>query len=378
MSTETSTPPLEPLETTRDGVEYMIRWYEPGDGAGFCDLLEATSGAERDVAWFERLYVDNPYLDHVPLVVAETADEIVGTRPFAPYRVRVGGSTELALLTRGTMVHPDHRRRGLFTTMTERALQRYVEGEPAFAFSHSNANSRPGYRNMGWRYIGTREKFYRVQDAGAFVSRLTRDSINRWLAPTAATVARGYLRFRDSRASSTTGVAVERHSEVPADLLASLYDRRHPEAIHPVRDEDFYRWRFSVPGRDSCRTYVATCDGELVAAMVVGGNQGKRTWLVVEDVVPMAGGAEWRRGLTAVLEQLLTDHADAELIHLKGSIAPRDLLKSRGFVSGKTFPLSLFVDYSLQLGVRSLAGGGDDAIDERSFDAAAPYLWSVS
>lgn len=375
---ETSTPALEPIETTRDGVEYVIRWYEPGDGAGFCDLLEATSGVERDVTWFERLYVDNPYLDHVPLVVAEAAGDIVGTRPFAPYRVRVGGSIELALLTRDTVVHPDHRRRGLFTTMTERALQRYVVGEPAFAFSHSNANSRPGYRNMGWRYIGTREKFYRFHDPRPFVVSRTRDSVGRVLAPTAAAIARGYLRFRAMRTSSPTDVTVERRSGVPADLLASLYDRRPPEAIHPVRDAAFYRWRFSVPGRETSRTYVATHDGEHAAAMVVRGNRGETSWLIVEDVVPMVGGSGWRRGLDAILGRLLADHADAELVVVTGSTVPRDLLKEHGFVSGEAFPLSPFVDYPLQLGVRSLAGDGDDAIDERSFDAAAPYLWSVS
>lgn len=374
---ETDTDPLEPIETTRDGVEYVIRWYEPGDGPGFCELFEAVGWADRDVRWFERLYIDNPYVDHVPLVVAEAAGKIVGARPFAAYRVRVGEATELALLTRDTMVHPDHQRRGLFTSMTERALQRYVPGEPAFAFSHSNANSRPGYRNMGWRYVDSRDKFVRLQDAASFVSSRTRESIGRFLAPAAAAVARGYLRVRDRR-TSPTDVTVEERPTVPSEQLASVYDRRPPDAIHPVRDSEFYRWRFSVPGHDSCRTYVATRDGEPVAGIVVSGGQGERTWLDIEDVVPMAGGDQWRRDLDAILGRILAEHRDAELVRFTDGIVPRDLLRTRGFVHVETFPLSVFANDPLQLGVRSLATDGDGAIVDRSFREAAPYLWSVS
>lgn len=371
-----------PMQVERDGVEYTIRWYEPGDGEGFCSLLAAVTGAERDVEWFERLYVEAPYLDHVPLVVATAGsdDRVVGTRPFVAFRVRAGGETELALLTRDTMVHPDHRRRGLFTTMTEVALDRYEAGEPAFVFSHSNANSRPGYRKMGWRFFGGRTRHYRVQDPGALVDARCRDWISRLLGPAAAPLGRGYLRARDLVASPPSGIEVTAHSTPPIETLATLAERGRPGAIHPVRDRAYYRWLFDRPAAETARTYVASHDDEPVAAAVAHRSLGRGGFDVaqVSEVVPTTGGRQWGDGLAAVLDRVIADEGGADVVRVAGSTLPASILHSRGFLPNDRLPLSPLSYRPLRLGIRPLTGADDWRVNGQPLAEAAPHLWSLA
>ncbi|MFB9804071.1 GNAT family N-acetyltransferase [Haladaptatus pallidirubidus] len=96
--------------TAEDG--YVVRWYEERDLSGFLSLDRAVFGRNRSERWFRWKYVDNPYIDHVPVFVVEKDGEIVGTRPFLAFRMRTGSETVLALQPADTMVHPEHRRRG--------------------------------------------------------------------------------------------------------------------------------------------------------------------------------------------------------------------------------------------------------------------------
>ena len=381
------TAPGRPTTVTRDGVEYTIRWYRPGDAAGFCSLLETVTGSERDEEWFERLYVDNPYLDHVPLVLAtDPGGDVVGVRPFVAFRVRAGDETEIALLTRDTVVHPDHRRRGLFTTTTEVALRRYEAGEPAFVFSHSNANSRPGYRKMGWRYFGRRTRYCRVQDPGRFVEGRTRAGLGRLLGPVAGPLGRGYLRYRDRTGSPRTDVEVTDYSSLPVETLASLYERRPPEPVHPVRDEAYFRWLFSIPTSASPHAYVASEGGEPLAAAVVVRSRARGGLEAAEvaEIVPMDGGRRWRAGLSSVLDRVIEDHADADLVRASAPPVPPSILLARGFLRNDRLPLSALAFRRLKLGLRPLGSGqrlDDDAawqLHGEPLAEAVPHLWTLA
>ena len=61
----------------------------------------------RDREWFRRTYVDLPYLDHVPVVVAATEDEIVDARPYVACEARWGDEVFLAVIPQHLVVHPD-------------------------------------------------------------------------------------------------------------------------------------------------------------------------------------------------------------------------------------------------------------------------------
>lgn len=96
---------------------YTLRAFEPGDEGAIVALHNRVWDGDRSVAWFRWKYVDTPYLDVVPVCVATHEAEIVAAFGLVPFRMRAAGETELGLLAGDLVVHPDQRRRGLFTSL---------------------------------------------------------------------------------------------------------------------------------------------------------------------------------------------------------------------------------------------------------------------
>jgi GNAT superfamily N-acetyltransferase len=368
------------LEIRREGVDYLVRPYEDGDATGFLSLLSSSlPDSNRDEEWFRRTYVDIPYLDHVPLFVVESEGEIVGARPFTAFRVRAGEEVVTALLTRDTLVHPDHRRRGLFTEATELALRYYETARPAFVFSHSNPNSVPGYRKMGWSYLGQREEYCRLHAPENLIAARTRDLVTSLLSPVASPLSRLHLGVRDRRSSSPDDIAVTRHGSVSAETLASLSARRRPETPHVVRDEAFYRWRLGNPEWQPNTTFLARRNGESVAGVVTCKRDGAFSCTSVVDVVPRTGGDTWTNAIAALLDSVIADSRGSDVLRVPEPVFPASLLGERGFLSSDRLPLSaLVIDRRrLRLGLRPL-DGTEATIDGFPVRGAAPELWSVA
>lgn len=380
MATQSLRGPDGPrLATTREGVEYLIRPYERGDVADIVSLFTAHQTDKIDEEWFRQTYVENPYLDHVPLFVIEAEGDIVGVRPFTAFRIRAGNETELGLLHRDTLIHPEHRRRGLFTAMTELALEHYETATPAFMFGHSNPRSFPGYRKMGWSSLGHREVYTRVQEPGPLIAAKTRDAVTSVLSPTVTPLARLHLAVRDRTTSSSDDVTVTRHESVPEGTMASLYERRRPDELHVVRDEAFYRWRFRSSEWQPNTTYVARQDGEPVAGLITCRSDGNLSSVSVAGVVPRTGGERWEAAIASILGRIIADHEDVDILRVSEPVFPERILSARGFLSSGRRPLSLLVDEDrlLTLGVRPL-GADEVRVNGRPIDEAAAELWSLT
>ena len=364
-------------QQTRDGDAYTIRRYEPGDERGFSKLFGTVWGESRDAEWVRWKYVENPYLDEVPLFVAETDGEVVATRPFVALRMRAGEETPLALLTTDTMVHPGHRRRGLFSRMTERALTEYTAGEPRFVFNQPNPASLGGYEKLGWRTVDPMVTYYRVQRPEAFVDRLDDESI-RTAGRVAAPLARGYLAARERLATPGDGVAVTSEDGVAVDRLAALYRRDVPDAIHALRDERYYRWRYASPLWRR-RTYVAEIDGEDAAAAIARTRTTHEgvTVTQVADLVPAAVDGR-RAAVAAVVERIVDDHRDSDLIAAPGRATPADVLTEYGFHPDDRLPFSKLKSHESTLAVRPLTPDVEAGwrLDGRSL--TDPANWHLS
>lgn len=362
--------------------QYQLRRYEPGDEEGFVDLYEAVWGHDRSVEWFEWKYVDNPYADEVAMVVAESDDgKIVGTRPFVTLPMRSDDELRTALLTTDTMVHPDHRRRGLFTRMTERSIDRYAEREPAFVFNQPNSSSRPGYREMGWREVDPMVTHYRVQHPSRLLEARdvgVGDESGRLadLAEVAPHVLRGYDRVR-SAVTPDSDYEVRRHDEVLADRLAALYRRRIPDEIHAHREAKFYRWRFDSPEWDQS-TYVVRGETDDVCAAVVRTriNHGGVTITQIADVAPLAGDGRWEEALSALAEAVVSDHPDSDVIVAPDRGFPAEVLRPLGFLPDDTPPVSMVAETDCALMARSLDGSGGWRMNERPL--ADPASWRLT
>jgi len=391
------------IETYRAaGEEYTLRWFESGDEADFVAMFNEVWSAEKTADWFDWRYRDNPYVDEVTMLVAEHEERVVATCPFVAVRVRAGDVTRLAFLSTDVMTLSDHRRRGLFETMTQSAVDRYVERppseRPAILFNHANRYSRPGFERLGWEYSSPQVRYNRLQRAGSYVvDRLgggsdgpggsggaggVRRAVARLAGAVATATNRGALALADRRASfDTDRFAVERRGDVPAATLAACYDACRPDAVHVAYDEPFYEWRFAEPGNAPDATYLVRAGDRVVVGLIVHRERDERndtSTVTISHVTPAAGGPERTAAIAAAVERILADSRDADLVRTTNPLVPPAVRRAYGFLPDDRLPMSKLAEPSgLTLGRRPLVEG-EWTLADRPIRGADPYLWTLA
>lgn len=318
------------------GPEYAVRAFEDDDLAGFLNLHSRIFDPDYGREWFEWKYRANPYVDHVPIFVATADGEIVGARPFFALEMSVGGQRELALQPGDTMVHPEHRRQGLFTRMNEAAIEQYQAGDPSFFFNFPNEQSGPGYLKLGWETVGEISTYYRIQDPSAlgFDSATARGSI---VKAALKPLLDGYNQLSDALTGTADEVTVTKHDAIPSETLADLAESHSDPNIHVLRDQQFYDWRFDTPAWEYT-AYTASVGGDEVAGMVAGTayENGLKTTKVT-DVVPAPDGTRTME-LAALVQQVVRDHDGSDILAAPSSLA-HPVLDRWGFRRDDTPPL---------------------------------------
>lgn len=323
-----------PSESSRD---YDVRRYEPADSDAFRSLYETVFGERASAGWFDWKYAENPFTESVPMTVAERNGHLVGARPFFALPIRAGERTYTAFQPADAMVHPDHRRRGLFTRMTERALDWLAgetESEDAFCFNFPNERSLPGDLKLGWRVVGTVPTHYRIERAGAF---LDGDGVGARLATLGGS---GFLGVIDRVGRSKGEVRIDRREGIAAATLASLYERRVPRGLHAHRTPEFYRWRFSNPNWEYTTYTAGETDTPSVAAVVGTGETDGVTFARVVDVVSLVPDRRTAGVRETLLAAIVAD-TEADAITMMGPGSRYGSPGSQGFYRDDRPPLSV-------------------------------------
>lgn len=352
-------PTNSPPEATTAG-RYTIRPYEPQDRAGFLRLDRQVWDRNRGAAWFDWKYTDNPYTDHVPIIVAEYDGRIVGARPFLVFRLRVGEESVVAFQPADTMVDPDHRRAGVFSQMTAYALSVYRDQEPAIFFNFPNQHARPGYLRLGWREVKPAVTYYRIESPAAVSS----DSLPARAASVAEPVVNAYYAARRRLSRKPTGLSVRVLEEPAIEQLVAVHRRHRPAAIHADRTARFLRWRLASPVWERQTHLVeSTARNEPLAALVARTRRtddGLRLTQVV-DVAPLCGRQRWWEALRVGLDSVVSTHTETDLFALSNGAIPHDVATAVGFLRDDSFPLSRFKTYDSMLVTRPNADPDDEA-----------------
>ncbi|NHN43179.1 GNAT family N-acetyltransferase [Halorubellus sp. JP-L1] len=325
-----------------------VRGFRPGDVDAFLSLMETVFGQTRDREWFEWKYELNPYAEAPHIVVAERDGDLVGARPFLPLEMAVGDETHLALEPVDAMVHPDHRREGVFTAMTREGIDRYEAGEPSFFFNFPNEAVAAGSRELGWEKVEDRVTYYRFADLPEVAERNELGTGVQLAASAVEPASTGYYALREALAPVSDATPVRRDSGVHAAEFAALARRDVPDRIHAVRDETFYEWRFQNPDWEY-EVYVA--ESREPAGLVVGTNGDV---VKITDVAPVGRpGPEEVFG--TLLRAVLDDHDDAALL-IAPPLATADYSAGTfGFHSDRSYPVKHFATPTRHF-VRSLTG----------------------
>jgi len=384
--------------------DYEVRLFESRDRDGYLALYDAVlgDGSER---WFDWKYRDNPYADHVSIVVALDGERVVGAKSAVGFEVGHAGRRHRALQPADTMVLPDHRRQGVYSRMTEHMKDVYADREQALFFNYPNEATLSGSLKHGWDHVDSVTTRYRIRDPAAFAS-VDAGPLDGALDAVGRTVADAVLgrrspvgdvfgRRRDATTSpdesldeSPDELTVRRHRRVPVETLAGLYRRRVPGRFHVVRDERYLDWRYGNPNWEYT-AYTAQRGGHPVCGAVVGrgANAGVEE-ASLTDLLPLGGPANGTAAApvadsadaaapagdsadaaaVALLDRILADYRDVEVVTAADGALPAGTLAAFGFLPDTQPPLS-WVSSPRNLVAYSL----DDSLDREHL--ADPDEW---
>jgi GNAT superfamily N-acetyltransferase len=173
------------------GGELTIRRYEEGDEAAVLALLEASLGwleDEHHAAFFDWKHRTNPF-GPSPAWVALDRDRIVGFRVLMRWEFQDSDRVARAVRAVDTATDPAYQGRGIFSSLTRRAVAELgVEGVH-FVFNTPNDQSLPGYLKLGWQIVGRLPVSARPRSLATLVRMArARTAADLWSTPSRAGV----------------------------------------------------------------------------------------------------------------------------------------------------------------------------------------------
>jgi GNAT superfamily N-acetyltransferase len=133
--------------------EISIREATKTDSPEIVELLKIAlgEGTEKSVENWHWKHYDNPF-GKSKIYVATIGSEIVGVRAFMQWRWKEASTEKELKAVRAvdTAVSPNHRRKGIFLTLTNYALEKVRKENFDFIFNTPNDKSIGGYLKLGW------------------------------------------------------------------------------------------------------------------------------------------------------------------------------------------------------------------------------------
>lgn len=352
---------------------HAVRLFRPTDRDGYLDLHETVFGHAGD-AWFDWKFVDNPYFEHVPVVVALDGDRVIGAKSGVGFEIAHDRLQWRALQPGDTMVHPDYRRQGVYSRMTEFMKRAYGDGPAALLFNYPNHATLPGSLKHGWREVGTVTTRYRVQNPVGFVDP-TLGPLSTVAESVARTVTAGVYRLARARAPADDTLTVRRHAVIPTETLADLYRRAVPEVLHVVRDETYLDWRFDNPTWKYTAYTVERAGRPILGAVVGRDTTEGQSRAALTEVLPLrsgrlhapAGGRARRDAETALLDRVLREFRDVDVLTAAEGTIHGSVFSTFGFLPDTVPPLSAVASPSTLVAyplTPELERVGFDSLDE--------------
>ncbi len=213
---------------------------------------------------FEWRYEQNPFATQQFIYLAISGKQVVGFRAFVPQIIECKGKNITGLTAADAVVHPDFRRKGIFSglirfflhTMEEKRANNYV----IYNLS-SNEFSTPGYLKLGWQETNGLKRFALHYDPKQDIRlRLTSQKSNEG-------------RFGIYLLKDTT---LEISNKVYAEEMADLSERR-PEksAFTCIRDTRYFNWRYAFRDKSYIFVYLRV-NRQLESYLVINKVSGRQ------------------------------------------------------------------------------------------------------
>jgi GNAT superfamily N-acetyltransferase len=320
---------------------YIIQQYSDQHKDGFLSLYR-TVFRDTSHEWFQWKYENNPYVDSVPIYVATKEGEVVGASPFFALKLAIDGREFLTLQPADAMVHPDHRKNGLLSRMTEHAIDFYADRSPAMFFNFPNWKSKGAYLKHDWKVVDELSTYYRIQNPARVVGMVPDSTPRSFVESVGKAIARTYHNVRNQpNVATDNNIRINQHQSIPVSEFVALSGGGSTDKLQLVRDEAFYKWRYNSPNW-SYTSYLAKQDGVPIAGMITGTSVENGTIVTkLTDIVPSSESQRDSETMSLLLSQVVRDFDDSDVLAARRGSLSDSLLQQYGFWSDDQYPLSL-------------------------------------
>lgn len=271
-------------EPRRESREWTLGPYRPGDEREILELFNAGFGTNRSLATWNWRFQGNPYGGPFASLARRNTDGVlVGTFMCLPFKLAADGRPVLAFQVVDLVVHPEHRKQGMFEQMARHSYELLAGagGRAIVAFPNPTAMSYPGFtRTLGWKPLCSPRRFTSRLDLERPLRALLRvPSLARGLNSGYRAVTHWRLERRLGRAvrSSSAKLEFRLSSEVPPGCDSLWNACRTQQQLSFWKDAEYFRWRYDRNPDHEFRYASLTRDGELIALSVVLERDGATT-----------------------------------------------------------------------------------------------------
>jgi GNAT superfamily N-acetyltransferase len=206
------------------------------------DLFLASFGHNMSAELWDWKYLQNPLASADPeVIVAIDNGKIVGARPFLLAEMWLKDEKVKVAQPCDTMVHPEHRREGIFSRMNQFAIEYLKRDGYAFFYNFPGPMSRPGYLKQDWKIVAVTETLYRFDNPQKVISYKLK---NKFLGTSLGFFYDKLLNTRGKVSALSSSFQIEVFNHFPYELK-QVDTLRDKSAIELARGESYLRWRFN-------------------------------------------------------------------------------------------------------------------------------------
>lgn len=204
---------------------------------------------------FEWVYENNPFSNEPLNYLALDDKKIVGFRGFIPQRYKVNNRCFTIIIPTNGTIHPDYRRKGIFTELSNFSLQDISDKKDIKLILSLSPNKAAtgALQKAGYKPIGQRKKLYYFSPFKMFKK-----------SPISKLETKGsFLTYYKDN------IQIDITSELRTEKISRLMESyTSGDKITNIRNKDFYKWRFSKSPHDTIFIYCSYND-ELVGYMAL-------------------------------------------------------------------------------------------------------------
>jgi len=211
---------------------------------------------DKDCSKFDWLYNQNPRGQADMFAFRDSStNNVVGVYVIIPMLLNLQGREVLIGQASDAMVHPDYRRKHIFTKLVTESL-RYICNKYEYLIAFPHNISRGGFLRADWVELGDWSTWSLPLQPEAIAHPLTKIPI---LGGVVSTLVKLFIDIYINRRSSQYHLPDTRlvplcSKEIEVDDIVSRLTEHNPVML--VRDSEFVRWRFQSIPRNNYHTFL--------------------------------------------------------------------------------------------------------------------------